>query len=70
MERYHAEDRKAFAEEIKILALNRKSRFQLELANWETSKLDHQLELVQKQWDECGLEDLVTAELAFKTTKA
>jgi hypothetical protein len=35
----------------------------LELANWETRKLEHQLELVQKQWEENGMEDLVREEL-------
>ncbi|KAI9315681.1 hypothetical protein BX666DRAFT_2028572 [Dichotomocladium elegans] len=70
MERYHAENRKTCAEELKIVATMWKSRFQLEMASWETRKLDHQLELVQKQWDECGCEELVAAELASKSARA
>jgi hypothetical protein len=45
------------------LIASRKSRFELELANWDTRKLEHQLELVQKQWDENGMEDLIREEL-------
>lgn len=63
MERYHIENRKECAQELTILEAVRKSRFQLEMAKWETSKLEHQLELVQRQWDESGLEELVNAVL-------
>lgn len=45
------------------MTASRKSRFDLELANWETQKLEHQLELVQKQWEENGMEELVREEL-------
>ncbi|KAG2228037.1 hypothetical protein INT45_012061 [Circinella minor] len=67
LERHHATERNLCTEEIKVLATTRKSRFELELANWETSKLDHQLELVQKQYDEYGLEELINTELRSKT---
>lgn len=62
MDRYHADQKKLCDEEIKILANSRKSRFELALAHWEVTKLDHQLELVQKQWEESGMEDLVREE--------
>lgn len=62
MDRYHIEQRKLCDEEIRILTSSRKSRFELELAHWEVKKLDHQLELVQKQWEENGMEDLVREE--------
>lgn len=45
------------------MVASRKSRFELELANWDTRKLEHQLELVQKQWEENGMEDLIRDEL-------
>ncbi|KAI8329363.1 hypothetical protein EDC96DRAFT_529415 [Choanephora cucurbitarum] len=45
-----------------MLAASRKSRFELELAVWETNKMEHQLELVQKQWEENGMEELVREE--------
>lgn len=62
MDRYHVDQKKLCDEEIKILTNSRKSRFELELAHWEVTKLDHQLELVQKQWEENGMEDLVREE--------
>lgn len=69
MDRYHTEQRKLCDEEIRILTSSRKSRFELELAHWEVKKLDHQLELVQKQWEENGMEDLVRDEsLKFNNT--
>ncbi|KAI8647679.1 hypothetical protein BD408DRAFT_408321 [Parasitella parasitica] len=64
MDRYHAEQKKLCDEEVRILTSARKSRFELELAHWEVEKLDHQLELVQKQWEENGMEDLVREELS------
>lgn len=63
MERYHTEQRKLCEEENKILINCRKSRFELELSDWEAKKLDHQLELVQKQWEENGMEELVKEEM-------
>lgn len=59
MERHRVDASKTCVEEVKVLSSKRKSRFQLEMANWETSKLFHQLELVQRQWDEAGLEKVV-----------
>lgn len=53
-------------EENKILTASRKSRFELELANWDTRKLENQLELVQKQWEENGMEDLIREELSSR----
>ncbi|KAI7902249.1 uncharacterized protein BX663DRAFT_512262 [Cokeromyces recurvatus] len=73
LERYHTEQRKLCDEESKILTSSRKSRFELELANWETKKLDHQLELVQRQWEENNMEELVRDELAsskFSTSRS
>ncbi|KAG1146985.1 hypothetical protein G6F37_004409 [Rhizopus arrhizus] len=66
LERYHAEQGKLYDEENKILAAVRKSRFELEFASWDASKLEHQLELVQKQWEENGMEALIKEELAAK----
>ncbi|ORZ13077.1 hypothetical protein BCR42DRAFT_483408 [Absidia repens] len=66
MERYQSEDRKLMEDEIKCLAAVRKGRFDLELGNWETSKLEHQLDLVQKQWKETGMEEIVQAELSAR----
>ncbi|KAL0085578.1 hypothetical protein J3Q64DRAFT_1744258 [Phycomyces blakesleeanus] len=66
MERYHSDHRRLCDEEGKIMASTRKSRFELELANWEGSKLEHQLELVQKQWEESGMEDLVREQVASR----
>lgn len=66
LERYHAEQGKLHDEEDKILTAVRKSRFELEFASWDTSKLERQLELVQTQWEENGMEDLIKQELAAK----
>lgn len=66
MERYHNDERKLIIEENKILTASRKSRFELELANWDTRKLEHQLELVQKQWEENGMEELIKEELSSR----
>lgn len=63
MERYHNEERKLCEEENKILANVRKSRFELELGNWDTRKLEHQLDLVQKQWEDNNMEQLVRDEI-------
>ncbi|CAO3653646.1 unnamed protein product [Mucor hiemalis] len=62
-ERYHNEQRKLCEEENKILANVRKSRFELELGNWDTRKLERQLDLVQKQWEDNGMEQLVRDEI-------
>lgn len=62
MDRYHVDQKKLCDEEIRILTNSRKSKFELALAHWEVTKLDHQLELVQKQWEESGMEDLVREE--------
>lgn len=48
------------------MTASRKSRFELELANWDTRKLEHQLELVQKQWEENGMEELIKEELSSR----
>lgn len=66
VERYHNDQRKLCVEENKILTASRKSRFELELANWDTRKLENQLELVQKQWEENGMEDLIREELSSR----
>ncbi|RCH93474.1 hypothetical protein CU097_013403 [Rhizopus azygosporus] len=66
LERYHIEQGKLHDEENKILAAVRKSRFELEFASWDASKLEHQLELVQKQWEENGMEELINNELTAK----
>ncbi|KAI8876336.1 hypothetical protein K501DRAFT_279509 [Backusella circina FSU 941] len=59
IERYHNEYRKLCDEEYKCLESTRKSKFELEFSSWETSKLERQLELVQTQWDESSMEDIV-----------
>lgn len=63
MDRHRLEAKKCCIEEVKILSSKRKSRFHLEMANWETSKLLHQLELVQKQWDESSLEEVLKSNI-------
>ncbi|CAO3624272.1 unnamed protein product [Cunninghamella echinulata] len=64
LERYQSEEKKLIEEEIKVLAGVRKGRFDLEVANWETSKLEHQLDLVQKQWNDSGMDEIVKNELS------
>lgn len=64
LERYQSEEKKLLDEEIKVLAGVRKGRFDLEIANWEASKLEHQLELVQKQWNDSGMDEIVKNELS------
>jgi hypothetical protein len=62
MERHRNEQKKLYDEENKILSAVRKSRFELELANRDAKKLDNQLALVQKQWEENGMEEAATAQ--------
>lgn len=64
MERYHNEHRKLCDEEYKCLEATRKSKFELEFLNWETSKLERQLELVQTQWEESGMKEIVRRHIA------
>ncbi|KAG1468997.1 hypothetical protein G6F56_003517 [Rhizopus delemar] len=66
LEKYFVEYGKLLEEEAKTLAAVRKSRFELDLINWDVSKLEHQLELVQKQWQDNGMETLIRNELAAK----
>lgn len=65
MERLLADERKNMDEETKCLAAVRKGRFDLEVANWETSKLEHQLALVQKQWKESGMDAIVAGPAGY-----
>ncbi|RUS30039.1 hypothetical protein BC938DRAFT_479918 [Jimgerdemannia flammicorona] len=63
IDRYRDETRKLRIEEDRLAETVRRTQFELFLANWEVEKFEHQIDLVNRQWEEGGMEALVKEEM-------
>lgn len=63
IERYREETRKLRTEEDRLAIAALKTQFDLFMANWEVEKFEHQIDLVNRQWEEGGMEQLVREEM-------
>ncbi|KAJ2962295.1 hypothetical protein NQZ79_g2525 [Umbelopsis isabellina] len=63
--RHEEEARKLQAEELVTIGTMRKKTQDLMLAAWEVDKAEHQLELVQRQWEEGNLDSILEQPLSL-----